>query len=73
MPRTCTPLPDVARADGLPEAVTIHEVGPRDGLQNESAVVPARVKHEFVRRLAAAGERAAHLPRHRRHLLTISA
>jgi hydroxymethylglutaryl-CoA lyase len=35
--------------------VTIYEVGPRDGLQNEKAVVPAAVKAEFVRRLAAAG------------------
>jgi hydroxymethylglutaryl-CoA lyase len=40
---------------GLPEAVTIYEVGPRDGLQNESAVVPAAVKAELVRRLVAAG------------------
>ncbi|MFC0041707.1 hydroxymethylglutaryl-CoA lyase [Actinomadura rayongensis] len=43
--------------DGLPERVTIYEVGPRDGLQNESAVVPVAVKAEFVRRLAAAGLR----------------
>ncbi|NYI90856.1 hydroxymethylglutaryl-CoA lyase [Amycolatopsis endophytica] len=40
---------------GLPSAVTICEVGPRDGLQNESAVVPAAVKAEFVERLADAG------------------
>ncbi|MCF2525947.1 hydroxymethylglutaryl-CoA lyase [Yinghuangia soli] len=40
---------------GLPAAVTIHEVGPRDGLQNESAVVPTEVKAEFVRRLVDAG------------------
>ncbi len=40
---------------GLPERVTIYEVGPRDGLQNESAVVPVEVKAEFVRRLLAAG------------------
>jgi hydroxymethylglutaryl-CoA lyase len=30
-------------------------VGPRDGLQNEKAVVPVEVKAEFVRRLVAAG------------------
>jgi hydroxymethylglutaryl-CoA lyase len=42
-------------AAGLPERVTIYEVGPRDGLQNESAVVPVDVKAEFVRRLLAAG------------------
>lgn len=40
---------------GLPERVTIWEVGPRDGLQNESAVVPTEVKLEFIARLARAG------------------
>jgi hydroxymethylglutaryl-CoA lyase len=44
-----------SRADGLPERVTIYEVGPRDGLQNEKAVVPTAVKAEFCRRLVAAG------------------
>ena len=45
-----------ARADApLPERVTIYEVGPRDGLQNEKALVPTEVKAEFVRRLLAAG------------------
>jgi hydroxymethylglutaryl-CoA lyase len=39
----------------LPGKVTIYEVGPRDGLQNESATVPTDVKAEFVRRLLAAG------------------
>ncbi|TDD72209.1 hydroxymethylglutaryl-CoA lyase [Actinomadura rubrisoli] len=42
---------------GLPERVTIYEVGPRDGLQNEKAVVPVAVKSEFVTRLADAGLR----------------
>ncbi|NDU74995.1 hydroxymethylglutaryl-CoA lyase [Actinomadura sp. DSM 109109] len=42
---------------GLPERVTIYEVGPRDGLQNEKAVVPAEIKAEFVTRLADAGLR----------------
>lgn len=42
---------------GLPERVAIYEVGPRDGLQNEKAVVPAEVKAEFVTRLAGAGLR----------------
>src|ERR1700730_1180262 len=41
--------------DGLPERVTICEVGPRDGLQNESAVLPVEVKAEFIARLADAG------------------
>ena len=42
-------------ASGFPEQVTIYEVGPRDGLQNEKSVVPVEVKAEFVRRLVAAG------------------
>ena len=50
-----TGLPQREPATGLPERVTIYEVGPRDGLQNEKSVVPAEVKAEFVRRLAAAG------------------
>jgi hydroxymethylglutaryl-CoA lyase len=40
---------------GMPGRVTIYEVGPRDGLQNEKAVVPVEAKAEFVRRLVAAG------------------
>lgn len=48
-------LPMVVPEPGLPERVTIYEVGPRDGLQNESALVPTAVKAEFVRRLARAG------------------
>jgi len=40
---------------GLPERVTIYEVGPRDGLQNEKTVVPTQVKAEFIRRLVDAG------------------
>jgi len=35
--------------------VTIYEVGPRDGLQNESGLVPTEVKAELIRRLLAAG------------------
>ncbi|MEV3872742.1 hydroxymethylglutaryl-CoA lyase [Streptomyces sp. NPDC049906] len=42
-------------AADLPARVRIHEVGPRDGLQNESVNVPTEVKAEFVRRLADAG------------------
>jgi hydroxymethylglutaryl-CoA lyase len=43
------------RADGLPERVTIYEVGPRDGLQNEAGLVPTQVKAELIRRLLMAG------------------
>ncbi|MCB5167854.1 hydroxymethylglutaryl-CoA lyase [Streptomyces bambusae] len=42
-------------APGLPARVRIHEVGARDGLQNEQTTVPVEVKAEFVRRLAGAG------------------
>jgi len=47
--------PQVEPAAGLPERVTIYEVGPRDGLQNEKSVVPTDVKVELIRRLVAAG------------------
>jgi hydroxymethylglutaryl-CoA lyase len=43
-----------ALTDG-PGRVTIYEVGPRDGLQNEKTLVPVDVKAEFIRRLVAAG------------------
>ncbi|GAA3193343.1 hydroxymethylglutaryl-CoA lyase [Actinocorallia longicatena] len=39
----------------LPQRVTIYEVGARDGLQNEEAIVPVEVKAEFLGRLADAG------------------
>jgi hydroxymethylglutaryl-CoA lyase len=52
---TVQALPMVVPAQGLPARVRIHEVGARDGLQNEKATVPTEVKAEFVRRLAAAG------------------
>ncbi|MEU9052933.1 hydroxymethylglutaryl-CoA lyase [Streptomyces sp. NPDC048384] len=48
-------LPMVVPAPGLPARVRIHEVGARDGLQNEKSTVPTEVKAEFVRRLAEAG------------------
>jgi hydroxymethylglutaryl-CoA lyase len=48
-------LPMVVPAPGLPARVRIHEVGARDGLQNEKTTVPTDVKAEFVRRLAGAG------------------
>ena len=39
----------------LPNSVTIFEVGPRDGLQNESAPLDARVKAELVDQLSQSG------------------
>ena len=48
-------LPMVVPDPRLPSSVTIYEVGPRDGLQNEQTVVPVDVKAELVERLVAAG------------------
>ena len=47
--------PSVVPGPGLPDRVTIYEVGPRDGLQNEKSLVPTEVKAEFILRLVAAG------------------
>jgi hydroxymethylglutaryl-CoA lyase len=49
-----TSIPPVA-LNGLPPQVTVYEVGARDGLQNESTVLPVEVKAEFISRLAATG------------------
>ena len=46
---------------GLPTHVEVYEVGPRDGLQNETTVVPVEVKAELVRRLLDAGLRTVEL------------
>jgi hydroxymethylglutaryl-CoA lyase len=48
--RVASPVPGE-----LPASVTIWEVGARDGLQNEDAIVPVEVKLEFLDRLADAG------------------
>jgi hydroxymethylglutaryl-CoA lyase len=47
--------PMTATQPGLPVRVTIWEVGPRDGLQNEKSLVPTEVKAEFIHRLVEAG------------------
>ncbi len=39
----------------LPQSVKIVEVGPRDGLQNESVTVPAKIKVTLIEMLAEAG------------------
>lgn len=39
----------------LPEKVTIIEVGPRDGLQNEKLFVPTEIKKQFIAGLRKAG------------------
>ena len=46
---------------GLPDHVTIYEVGPRDGLQNEAEILSVETKAEFVRRLASSGLSAIEL------------
>lgn len=48
-------LPMTVPAPDLPPRVRIHEVGARDGLQNEKTAVPTEVKAEFIHRLASAG------------------
>ena len=50
-----TDLPMTVPGDGLPDRVTIYEVGPRDGLQNEAGLIATEVKAELIRRLLAAG------------------
>ncbi|MFL5421477.1 MAG: hydroxymethylglutaryl-CoA lyase, partial [Myxococcales bacterium] len=39
----------------MPSRITIYEVGPRDGLQNESARLPVEAKVRLIEKLAAAG------------------
>jgi len=48
-------LPQKLTQHGLPKRVTVYEVGARDGLQNEKAVVPTSAKAEFIERLGGAG------------------
>lgn len=45
----------MALISGLPSHVKIVEVGPRDGLQNEKAMVPTQTKVELIHRLNDAG------------------
>jgi hydroxymethylglutaryl-CoA lyase len=49
---------DVAVLDSLPPEVTIYEVGPRDGLQNESRLIPTDDKVAFIDALSGTGLRA---------------
>jgi hydroxymethylglutaryl-CoA lyase len=41
--------------DRLPDRVSVYEVSPRDGLQNERATVPLRGKIRLIEALVAAG------------------
>jgi hydroxymethylglutaryl-CoA lyase len=47
--------PQTVRDPAFPASVTIYEVGPRDGLQNEPTTVPTAVKLELIDRLGASG------------------
>ncbi|MEN0138575.1 MAG: hydroxymethylglutaryl-CoA lyase [Rhodococcus sp. (in: high G+C Gram-positive bacteria)] len=57
-PPAWRPSPHEFADPSLPTEVRVYEVGPRDGLQAESTVVPTAVKAEFCRRLVAAGVRS---------------
>ncbi|MDN5744017.1 MAG: hydroxymethylglutaryl-CoA lyase, partial [Nocardioidaceae bacterium] len=48
-------LPMQVPEPGLPERVTIYEVGPRDGLQNEKTAIATATKAAFIRGLLEAG------------------
>jgi hydroxymethylglutaryl-CoA lyase len=53
---TDAPHPDVHDLFGrAPDEVSIYEVSPRDGLQNESVLVPLEGKRRLIEALAAAG------------------
>jgi hydroxymethylglutaryl-CoA lyase len=47
--------------DALPSQVSVYEVSPRDGLQNEALPVPLESKLEMIRALMAAGLRRVEL------------
>ena len=44
-----------ASRPSFPKRVKIVEVGPRDGLQNETFIVPTSCKVEFINRLSQTG------------------
>ena len=43
------------RRPHLPDRVTVYEVGPRDGLQNEAETLPVAIRAQFVDLLTDAG------------------
>lgn len=55
LPRRVLSLPRRNLATAMRDLVKIVEVGPRDGLQNENAVISPAVKAELIDRLAAVG------------------
>lgn len=55
MTTTTSGLPSVHPESGLPDRVTIYEVGARDGLQAEATIVPTADKVRLILDLRAAG------------------
>lgn len=51
----------LTRFGPLPERVSVYEVGPRDGLQNELRAIPTRDKLRLIEALIAAGEQRIEL------------
>lgn len=49
------PDPRVASSGGRPRRVALVEVGPRDGLQSQSAILPVEAKARFIAALLRAG------------------
>jgi hydroxymethylglutaryl-CoA lyase len=49
--------PDVHPRSDLPRRLSVYEVGPRDGLQNEASILSPATRAEFIHRLAGAGLR----------------
>src|SRR5216117_3473822 len=45
----------ISELPALPHVVRVVEVGPRDGLQNERALIPTGKKIQFIHMLAEAG------------------
>ena len=45
----------LVKLPALPQTVRVVEVGPRDGLQNEKALIPTEQKIQFIAMLAEAG------------------
>lgn len=54
---TATPPSRTDPLAGVPDAVSVYEVSPRDGLQNEATIVPTSAKKRLVEALVAAGLR----------------
>lgn len=54
-PSTSPAVPERHLFDAVPDEVSIYEVGPRDGLQNEKVVLPTESKLELIHGAVTAG------------------